>query len=95
MVISATNPYFLLWWAVVGLGFVMQAHEQFGPVGVAVYFIGHISADFLWYGMISIVVGTSRQFVREKPYRFVMAILGCTLIFFGGRFVAGALAALA
>ena len=92
MVISATNPYFLLWWAVVGLGFVMQSYNTLGITGVAVYFIGHIMADFIWYGAISVTVGTTRKFIKEKPYRIVIMVLGAALIFFGGKFVYGAVA---
>ena len=88
--ISAANPYFLLWWAVIGLGFIMQSYQSFLYVGVAVYFFGHITADVIWYGLISIVVGTTRKFIRERPYRIVIAVLGCLLVFFGGKFFFGA-----
>jgi Putative threonine efflux protein len=91
IVISATNPYFLLWWAIVGLGFVMQSYHSFGYAGVAVYFLGHISADIGWYGLVSIVVGTTRKFIKEKPYRIIILALGCILIFFGIKFVFGAI----
>ncbi len=92
MVISTSNPYFLLWWAVIGLGFMMQAHEAIGYTGVAVFYLGHITADFIWYGLVSTVVGTTRKFIAEKPYRLIIMFLGGTLIFFGGQFVCQALA---
>ncbi|MDD3364168.1 MAG: LysE family transporter [Syntrophomonas sp.] len=86
IVISAANPYFLLWWAIIGLGFLIQAYKLFGTAGVFVFFIGHISADFIWYGLISIIVGTTRKFIKENLYRIVIVVLGCLLIFFGGSF---------
>jgi threonine/homoserine/homoserine lactone efflux protein len=88
--LSATNPYFLLWWAIIGLGFIMQSYDSLGYTGVVIYYFGHISADFLWYGTISVVVGVTRKFIKEKPYRIVIAVLGCLLIFFGVKFVWGA-----
>lgn len=94
IVISAANPYFLLWWAVVGLSFVMQSYNSLGFLGVGIYFLGHIAADFIWYGLISVIVGTTRKFIKEKPYRIVIAILGGLLIFFGGRFIYGAIESL-
>lgn len=87
IVITAMNPYFLLWWAVVGLGFVMTSYITFGIWGVVVYYIGHILADFIWYGTISVIVGKTRRFIKEKPYRIVLIVLGVVLVFFGGRFV--------
>lgn len=92
--VSATNPYFLLWWAVIGLGFVMQSYQTSGYLGVGVYYIGHIAADFIWYGAISIIVGKTRKFMKEKPYRIIIIILGAVLIFFGGRFIYGVVAIL-
>ena len=92
MLISAANPYFLLWWAVIGLGFLMEAYRTHAAVGVAMYFFGHIFADFIWYGLISVVVGTTRKFIKETPYRIVIMLLGGLLIFFGARFFISALA---
>ncbi|NLX90838.1 MAG: LysE family transporter [Firmicutes bacterium] len=86
IVISAANPYFFLWWAIIGLGFLIQAYKSFGVAGVLAFFLGHISADFIWYGAISIIVGKTRKFIKEKLYRSVIAALGCILIFFGGSF---------
>lgn len=88
--ISAANPYFLLWWAVIGLGFLLQAHRAFGTAGVVVFFIGHILADAIWYGFVSVVVGTTRRFIREQPYRLIIAFLGMVLIYFGFTFAVGA-----
>ncbi len=86
-VISAANPYFLLWWVVIGLGFLLQAYKSFDIAGVTLFYVGHISADFIWYGLISVVVGKTRKFIKENIYRFIIIVLGCLLIFFGGGFV--------
>ncbi|MEZ4357119.1 MAG: LysE family transporter [Eubacteriales bacterium] len=94
MLISAANPYFLLWWAVIGLGFVINSYETLGYMGVVVYYIGHIMADFIWYGVISIIIGTTRKFIKDKPYRILIAMLGCLLVFFGGSFLFNAIKSL-
>jgi threonine/homoserine/homoserine lactone efflux protein len=86
IVISAANPYFLIWWAIIGLGFLLQAYKAFGTAGVFVFYIGHISADLIWYGLVSIIVGTTRKFIKETLYRIVIIVLGSLLIFFGGGF---------
>ena len=89
--ISAANPYFLLWWAIIGLGFLIQAYKLFGAAGVIIFFTGHILADFIWYGFVSIVVGTTRKFIKVNLYRIIIAFLGGVLIFFGGSFFYNAL----
>lgn len=93
-IISLANPYFLLWWAVIGLGFLTQAYRDFAILGVAIYFVGHVSADFVWYGLISAVVGKTRKFIKDKPYRIILIALGGLLVFFGAKFLLDALAAL-
>lgn len=92
--LSATNPYFLMWWAIIGLGFIMKAFGSNGIAGVSVYYFGHISVDFLWYGLVSIIVGTTRKFIGEKPYRIIIAVLGCALVFFALKFAYGAVESL-
>ncbi len=86
IVISAINPYFLLWWAIIGLGFLLQAYKLFGVAGILIYYTGHILADFIWYGLISIIVGTTRKFINERIYQAIIIVLGCILIYFGGNF---------
>lgn len=90
-VISAANPYFLLWWAIIGLGFLIQAYKLFGTAGVLIFFTGHILADFIWYGFVSVIVGTTRKFIKVNLYRVIIAFLGGVLIFFGGTFFYNAL----
>lgn len=87
LLISASNPYFLLWWAIIGLGFLLGAYKSFGVAGVAVFYLGHILADFLWYGAISTLIGKTRRFISERLYRGIVIGLGCLLVYFGGSFV--------
>lgn len=88
--ISAANPYFLLWWAMIGLGFLLRAYEAFGVWGIALFYFGHIAADFMWYGVISVVVGKTRRFIRQTPYRVIIAGLGTVVVVFGIDFLIGA-----
>ncbi len=93
-VISAANLG-LIWWAVIGLGYITRAYDSLGFIGVPVYYFGHIAADFIWYGLVSVVVGTTRRFIGLKPgYRIIIALLGGVLVFFGGTFVYDAAARL-
>ncbi len=89
--LSAANPYFILWWAIIGLGFLLQAYKSFGVAGVLLFYSGHVLADFIWYGFISIAVGTTRKFMPLGLYRTIIASLGVMLIYFGCSFVYGSL----
>lgn len=52
IVFSLANPYWTIWWASIGLGYIMQS-VKFGILGVASFFAGHILADLAWYAMVS------------------------------------------
>jgi threonine/homoserine/homoserine lactone efflux protein len=87
IVISAMNPYFIIWWTVVGLGLMMTANKAYGIAGVAVFFVGHILADFSWYLLISFLASRSRKLMNEKVYRIIVAILALVLVGFGISFI--------
>ncbi len=89
--LSASNPYFIFWWAVVGLSFLIQSYDKLGYIGVLVYFLGHISADFMIYGSISFMVGSAKKFIQGKAYRIIIALLGFAMVCFGAKFLIGAI----
>ena len=92
--ISAMNPYFLLWWAVIGLGFLLTAYQAFGVWGVGVWYAGHVLVDFLWYGLIAWLIGKTRRFLDDRVYRVIIGVLGGVLVYFGVMFLWNALRSL-
>lgn len=84
--ISLANPYWVLWWATVGLGYITIAVES-GAVGVASFFSGHIFSDLAWYIMVGAVVSGGRKFFNEAVYRGVLLFCGVFLFGMGGYFV--------
>jgi threonine/homoserine/homoserine lactone efflux protein len=85
VLMSAANPYWLIWWLTIGLGYVMFS-MQYGLVGVALFFIGHILADFAWYTLVSGAVAQGRRFISDRFYRGFLAGCGVFLFAFGGYF---------
>jgi threonine/homoserine/homoserine lactone efflux protein len=86
-VISASNPYFIFWWATVGLGLIMSGYSSFGVLGVIVVYIGHILSDITWYCFISILISKTRVLFNLKIYKVLIVFLGLCLIGFGLRFL--------
>ena len=82
---SAANPYWLIWWLTIGLGYVMFS-MKFGVLGVALFFTGHILADFAWYTLVSGAVAQGRRFISDRLYRNFLAACGVFLFGFGGYF---------
>lgn len=65
--LSAINPCFLIWWAIIGLGFLLEAYKAYGTRGVILFYIGHVSTDFIWYGFIGLLIGTTKKSLTKKP----------------------------
>ena len=90
IIISAMNPYFIIWWTVIGLGLMLAAYNAYGIPGIAVFFAGHILADFTWYVFISILVSRARKLLNDKAYKIIVGILALVLIGFGVSFIMSA-----
>jgi threonine/homoserine/homoserine lactone efflux protein len=86
---SLVNPYWIIWWATIGLGYLVSS-MKYGIAGVAVFFLGHISADLLWYSAISYAVAKGTKIMGEKAYKTVLAICAVFLIMFGSWFIKAA-----
>ena len=90
IVISAMNPYFIIWWTVIGLGLMLAAYKAYGIPGIAVFFVGHILADLTWYVFISILVSKARKLLNDKAYKIIVSVLALVLIGFGISFITNA-----
>jgi len=83
---SISNPYWIIWWATVGLGYLVAA-IKFGIPGVAAFFAGHIAADFAWYTLVSVAVARGRSLFSRRGYRRMILCCGLFLLCFGGWFL--------
>jgi threonine/homoserine/homoserine lactone efflux protein len=88
ILVSLSNPYWTIWWATIGLAYILQA-RMFGITGVIVFFIGHILADFAWYSFISLTVGSGRKMLTPIIYRGVVVVCALFLVGFAAWFLVG------
>ncbi|AEV69484.1 LysE family transporter [Acetivibrio clariflavus] len=86
IIVCATNPYFILWWASTGVESVRQSYV-FGLFGVLVFFIGHILSDFVWYSAISIAFSGGKKLISDTIYSWIVILLGLFLVAFSIYFI--------
>lgn len=86
IVISISNPYWIIWWATVGLTYLTMALEK-GNAGVISFFSGHILADLMWYSAVAAAVAGGRKFLSDKIYQYIIAVCGIFLLGLGGYFI--------
>jgi threonine/homoserine/homoserine lactone efflux protein len=83
---SISNPYWTLWWATVGLAFLTTAAKN-GPLGIAVFFMGHISGDLAWYTLVSVGAARGKKFLGTTHYCRVLFLCAAILVILGVWFV--------
>jgi threonine/homoserine/homoserine lactone efflux protein len=79
--LSVANPYWSLWWATIGLGYLMLAWKQ-GMVGLIFFFSGHILADLLWYSIISFGFSKGKNFIPRKVHQGLILTCASAMAFF-------------
>jgi threonine/homoserine/homoserine lactone efflux protein len=85
ILMSAANPYWIIWWATIGLGYILYS-RQFGFWGIAFFFGGHILADLIWYSLVSAAIAGGRHFLTDRLYRSLIAVCAVFLVVFAGYF---------
>lgn len=83
---SLANPYWIIWWATIGLGYLLIA-RQAGAAGLAVFLVGHILADLVWYTIVSsLAAGGGKRWLTDSIYRGVIRVCAVVLLGFAVYF---------
>ena len=85
ILMSAINPYWIIWWATIGLNYIMRSRE-YGHWGIAFFFAGHILADLVWYALVSGAVSRGRHLLTDKRYRILIGVCASFLVVFSVYF---------
>ncbi len=84
IIVSLSNPYWTFWWAVIGLGFLVNFNITFAtPIELLVFFIGHELGDMVWYLPISTFVYLGGKSLNPKIYKYVLVVCAGFMLVFG------------
>jgi len=84
ILVSLSNPYWIFWWAVVGLGMMINFGIGFhNPWGIFLFYIGHILGDIVWYLPISTFVHFGGKALNPKVYKYILIACGAFMVGFG------------
>ncbi len=86
ILVSLSNPYWTVWWATFGLSYITKAWV-YGPAGLALFYTGHILADFTWYGAVSFAVAKGRGLMSDRLYRGLIGVCGIFLVGLAVKFI--------
>jgi threonine/homoserine/homoserine lactone efflux protein len=86
IITTGFNPYFLLWWATIGIMLVMN-FMGFGIGGLALLIIVHWLCDLVWLSFVSILVYRTHSLWGLKFQEWLFITISLLLIGFGGWFL--------
>jgi len=82
MVMTGGNPYFLLWWATIGVALITTA-VTFGLMGLVVFTVLHLACDIGWDQFLSVTVYKTKHLWTPKVQKIVFTICALVLMGFG------------
>jgi len=82
MLMTGGNPYFLLWWATIGVTLIAMA-ATFGVMGMAVFVILHLACDIGWDQFLSVTVYKTKHLWTPRVQKIIFSICALVLIGFG------------
>jgi len=86
IILSATNPYFLLWWATVGMALATQA-TKWGVWAFALFALAHWSVDLVWLQILSWASFKGSSLLGPRLQQIVLLICTLALFAFGIFFI--------
>lgn len=87
LLITISNPYWLLWWATVGAAYFV-AFSRFGLAALVVLFLaGHLALDLGWNSFLAFAIGAGRGRVPARAYQIVLGVCGIFVMAMSGYFV--------
>jgi threonine/homoserine/homoserine lactone efflux protein len=94
LVLSATNPYFLFWWATGGLLLAQQA-QGFGMAAVVLFAAVHWGLDLIWLTILSMGAFHGANLLGRRNQKLLMGLCAAALAYFGVVFLMRAVKLLA
>ena len=86
VVLSGANPYFLLWWATVGLAITGQAMEL-GVMALVLFALLHWACDLGWLELLSFAGFKGSKAFGDRRQKVIAAVCAVALIGFGVKFI--------
>ena len=91
ILLSALNPFFIVWWLTIGFKLISDAMLIWAFAGILIVFVFHIWMDFAWLGITAFLASKSRKIISSRNYKIMILVLSLTLIYFGITFLMDAI----
>jgi len=86
VLLSGGNPYFLIWWATVGLTLITAA-QGFGAWAFVLFALAHWSCDLIWLTILSWASFKGSVLLGPRRQRIILALCAVAMFGFGLYFI--------
>ncbi len=86
VILTGANPYFLVWWATVGIALVSRAMD-FSLAVLAVFALVHWLCDLGWLELLSFASFKGSALMSRRGQQIVFALCAVVLMGFGTQFL--------
>jgi threonine/homoserine/homoserine lactone efflux protein len=90
IVLTVSNPYFLIWWATIGLALAKNAKEL-GVYAFALFAVVHWLVDLIWVTALSLASFHGTTLLGPKVQKIILKICAAAMLFFGLFFIYNAI----
>ncbi len=90
IVMSAINPFFLLWWATVG-GLLVAKFLGYGAGGLIILITVHWLCDFVWLTFVSQLIYRTHRYLSLRFQEWLFILVALLLAGFGVKFIVNGL----
>ncbi len=82
--VSMSNPYWWVWWATIGLAFMLEFDITLATgTKLAAFYLGHEFGDLLWYLIVSTLAFYGIRRLNARVYYGILAFCGVFMVLFG------------
>ncbi len=86
-IFSLFNPYFIIWWVLIGGIFITHGIEVLGFNMLPLVYAAHVWMDYAWLGFLAFVASMGVKRFGGRLLRLVNIALGLILIYLGATFI--------
>ena len=87
ILLSALNPFFIIWWLTIGLVLISESIQNFGIIGIVILFLFHIWMDYVWLFTIAAFSSKAKNYLSKRNFKIIITGLSIMLIYFGIEFL--------
>ncbi len=87
LILTGLNPFFLLWWATVGMPLIEGVLRYGGISALPTMYLSHVWLDFTWLTLLAYISSKGVKHLNLVGYRILLIVLALALIIFTANII--------